>query len=292
MSFVTAIKQYQKIKGLKVDGKLSTALVNKLNNTGKEKFTRIAITLDRYKALQPLPSQYVWVNIPTYYLTVKENDTVVLTSKVVVGKTYTRTPELSSAISDMITYPQWTIPASIIAKEILPGLQKDPGYTNRKGYSILDNKGNVIDPYFIDWSQYKKGIPYRVVQGSGDANALGVLKFNFPNKHSVYLHDTNQRYLFSRTNRALSHGCVRVESWKNLANYILKSDSLSSAKFTSVDSLNKWLSLKQKRVIPVRKKVPVFIKYFTCEGVNGKIVFYDDIYDEDRKLRNKFFATK
>jgi murein L,D-transpeptidase YcbB/YkuD len=219
-------------------------------------------------------------------------DTVVLTSKVVVGKTYTRTPEISSAISDMITYPLWTIPASIIQKEILPGLKNDPGYTNRKGYSIIDKEGNVVDPYFVDWSKYKKGIPYKVIQGSGDANALGVIKFNFPNKHAVYLHDTNQRYLFSRKDRALSHGCVRVESWKDLAYFILRNDSLAGGEFTPKDSLNKWLSLKQKHVIPVRKKIPVLIKYFTCEAVDGKLVVHQDIYEEDKKLRNKYFATK
>ncbi|HEY0066957.1 MAG TPA: L,D-transpeptidase family protein, partial [Flavisolibacter sp.] len=212
-----AIKTYQKRKGLKADGKISQALISRLNDTGRERFIRIAITLDRYKMMERLPEQYIWVNIPTYRLQLKEADTVVLASKVAVGKTNTPTPEITSAISDMITYPQWTIPASIIQKEILPGLQRDPGYTNRKGYSLLDSKGNVVDPYFVDWSKYKKGIPYKVIQGSGDANALGVIKFNFPNKHSVYLHDTNQRHLFSRKSRALSHGCVRVESWRQLA---------------------------------------------------------------------------
>jgi L,D-transpeptidase YcbB len=287
-----AIKKYQKLKKLRVDGKISSELIKKLNDTDEEKFIRIAITMDRYKMLSTLPDQYIWVNIPSYQLKVKRGDSILLTSKVAVGKTYTRTPEIVSAITDMITYPQWTIPASIIEKEILPGLKRDAGYTNKKGYSIIDKDGNVVDPYFVDWSKYKKGIPYKVVQGSGDANALGVIKFNFPNKHSVYLHDTNQRYLFSRKNRALSHGCVRVESWRNLAYFILESDSLSGSNFLPKDSLNNWLSLKQKKVIPVRSKVPLYLKYFTCEGLNGKIIFYDDIYEEDRKLRNKYFATK
>jgi len=291
-TFSEAIKKYQKLRKLKADGKLSSDLIKKLNDTGKERFKRIAITLDRFKQIQPLPKEYIWVNIPSFQLRVKSSDTLVLTSKVAVGKTYTRTPEITSAISDMITYPQWTIPASIIEKEILPSLKRDAGYTSKKGYSIIDKDGNVVDPYFVDWTKYKKCIPYKVVQGSGDANALGVIKFNFPNKHSVYLHDTNQRYLFSRKNRALSHGCVRVESWKNLAHYILQRDSLTSSVYTPKDSLDHWLSVKQKKVIPVRNKLPVFIKYYSCEGLNGKVVFYDDIYDEDGKLRNKYFATK
>lgn len=292
IALAEAIKKYQRLKRLKVDGKLSTELVKKLNDTDDEKFIRIAITLDRFKTMATLPQQYIWVNIPSYLLRVKRDDSVVITSKVAVGKTNTRTPEIVSAVTDMITYPQWTIPASIIEKEILPGLKRDAGYTNKKGYSLIDKNGNEVDPYFVDWAKYKKGIPYKVVQGSGDANALGVIKFNFPNKHSVYLHDTNQRYLFSRKNRALSHGCVRVESWKDLAYFILESDSLTGKTFLPKDSLNTWLALKQKKVIPVRNKVPVFLKYFTCEGVNGKVVFYEDIYEEDRRLRNKYFATK
>lgn len=287
-----AIRTYQKKRGLKADGKISQALISKLNDTGRERFIRIAITLDRYKMMGSLPEQYIWVNIPTYRLQLKEADTVVLVSKVAVGKSNTPTPEITSAISDMITYPQWTIPASIIQKEILPGLQRDPGYTNRKGFSILDAQGNVVDPYFVDWSKYKKGIPYKVIQGSGDANALGVIKFNFPNKHSVYLHDTNQRYLFARKSRALSHGCVRVESWKQLAYFILRNDSLHSANATPVDSLQGWLSQKERHVIPVRKRIPLYIRYFTCEGEEGRVVFHEDIYGQDRRLRDKYFAHK
>jgi murein L,D-transpeptidase YcbB/YkuD len=287
-----AIRRYQEKTKIKVDGKLSNALINRLNDTEHERFIRVAITMDRFKLLQSMPAQYIWVNIPTYHLQVREQDSVVLTSKVVVGKVYTRTPEITSAISDMITYPQWTIPESIIAKEILPGLKRDPGYTTKRGYSILDKDGNVIDPYFVDWSQFKKGIPYKVIQGSGDANALGVLKFNFPNKHAVYLHDTNQRYLFAKKDRALSHGCVRVESWKRLAEYILRSDSLATPNAVPADSLRAWLALKEKHVIPVRKRVPLFIRYFTCEGADGRLVFHEDIYGEDRKLRDKYFARK
>src|SRR5258705_13343903 len=111
-------------------------------------------------------------------------------------------------------------------KVILPSLKKYHGYLAEKGYSLLDEKNEEVDPYFIDWSKYKTGIPYKVVQGSGDDNALGILKFNFPNKYSVYLHDTNQRYYFSRQFRSLSHGCVRVQEWQKLSQFILNNDSM------------------------------------------------------------------
>lgn len=285
-----AIRSYQKSKGLKIDGKLTTALITKLNDTDTEKFIRIAINMDRYKQLPPLPSQYIWVNLPAYYLQLRDSDTIALKSRVVIGKPKTRTPILTSAISDMITYPKWTIPESIIKTEILPGLKKDPGYTISKGYSLVDTGGNEIDPYTINWSKYKNSIPYKVVQGSGDDNALGVLKFNFPNKFAVYLHDTNQRYLFSRSSRALSHGCVRVQAWKDLARYILRNDSLNSVNAVPVDSMVTWLEMKQRRYIPVRKPIPLFIRYFTCDASEGKLSFYEDVYGEDKKLRDLLLA--
>jgi L,D-transpeptidase YcbB len=289
----SAIKKYQKKRQIKVDGKISSGLVERLNNTGRQKFIRIAINLDRYKLMPVMPDQYVFVNIPSYYLRLIQSDTVVLKSRVVVGKPITRTPIITSAINNMITYPKWTIPESIIKKEILPGLKRDPGYTQRKGYSIVDEDGNEIDPFTIKWAKYKEGIPYKVVQGSGDDNALGVLKFNFPNKYSVYLHDTNQRYLFSNKKRALSHGCVRVQAWNELATFILRNDSLNSKNAIPVDSMNTWLATKQKKYIPVRRPVPVFIRYFTCEvDGEGKLVFYEDVYGEDETIREKIFAHK
>lgn len=292
LAIVAAIKKYQKRKGIKADGKISSTLIKRLNNTDKEKFIRIAITMDKYKILQRLPEQYVWVNIPAFYLQVKDCDTVVLSSKIVVGKPETKTPIITSAITDMITYPKWHIPESIIKQEILPGLKKDPGYTLRKGYTLTDKDGNEIDPYTVTWSKYKEYIPYRVIQGSGDANALGVMKFNFPNKHSVYLHDTNQRHLFSKSGRALSHGCVRVQAWQELSEYILRNDSLFSERAIPVDSVKTWLALKEKRVVPVRKKLPLFIRYFTCEAKDETVVFYDDIYEEDRRIRETTFSDK
>ena len=131
-----------------------------------------------------------------------------------------------------------------------------------------------------------------MVQGSGDDNALGILKFNFPNKYSVYLHDTNQRYLFSKSSRALSHGCVRVQAWEELAKYILRNDSVYSVNAVPVDSLENWLQTKQKKYIPVHKPIPLFIRYFTCDVKEGRLTFYEDIYGEDKRIREKIFSDK
>jgi murein L,D-transpeptidase YcbB/YkuD len=290
------IKKYQKEHHLKVDGKAGPQLVKSINSTDNEKFKNIAITLDRYKLLPPLPESYIWVNIPGFYLQVLDHDSLIIESKVIVGKPSTPTPVLTSEITDMVTFPQWTIPQSIIKKDILPQLKKDPGYLERKGFSLVDFKGETVNPFTINWSGYKKGIPWKVVQGSGDDNALGIFKFNFNNRYSVYLHDTNQRYLFGNDNRALSHGCVRVQKWEALAFYIAHSDSMAMDEGHPIsyttDSIKTWLDNKSRKRIMIKKRLPLFIEYFTCVTQKDKIVFYDDIYNEDKFLAQKYFAKK
>ena len=297
MEFIRLVKKYQKLNGLLVDGKPGNQVISRLNLNDREKYKRIVITLDRYKLLPPLPSSYIWVNIPEYYLKVVDHDSIVLRSKVIVGKPATRTPVLRSSISDMVTYPKWTIPQSIIKKDILPQLKVDPGYLDRKGFSLVDNNGESVDPYSVDWSKYNKGIPWNVVQGSGDDNALGIFKFNFNNPYSVYLHDTNQRYLFANKDRAMSHGCVRVQDWKSLAYFIARRDSLAmpegKAPSYNEDSLKNWISNKDRKRIMVKKPLPLFIVYYTCmANSSGKIAIYDDIYNDDAYLANKYFPGK
>ncbi|MEO6683488.1 MAG: L,D-transpeptidase family protein, partial [Ginsengibacter sp.] len=293
--YTRALTNYQVSHSLTPDGKAGPAVVKSLNSYDMEKFRRIAVTLDRYKSTPPFPETYILVNIPSFYLKLIDADTVVMTSKVVVGKPATSTPELTSSISNMVTYPQWTIPASIIRQDILPRLKKDPGYLFRKGYSLVDEKGETVNPYEVDWSKYTKWIPWRVVQGSGDDNALGVFKFNFNNPYSVYLHDTNQRYLFKNKDRALSHGCVRVEKWHALASFIAKRDSTvlkpNQLVGYNMDSINTWISNKTRKTIMIKKRLPLIINYMTCVAQNGKIIVFDDIYKEDYHLERKYFAN-
>ena len=295
LKLADAIKKFQKKKGITVDGRAGEGTVRMMNVNDQEKFIRIAISLDKYKLLpEIMPLKYIWVNASANLLEVIEKNEIKFQSRVISGKSKTRTPVLTSNITELITYPQWVPPPSIVVKEILPAVKINPGYLARKGFSLIDSKGNEVDPYSVDWSKYNKGIPYRVVQGSGDANALGIMKFVFSNKYSVYLHDTNQRYLFANAMRSLSHGCIRVQEWEKLAWYILQNETLTTAGsgYTRIDSVKTWLQKKQKRHIPIRNKIPVYIRYITCESVNGTIVFYDDVYAEDRLLGEKYFAAK
>jgi L,D-transpeptidase YcbB len=297
----TAIKLYQKQKNLKQDGKWSIALVRSLNDNDMERFKRIALTMDKYKMLpDTMPVRYIWVNLPEFYMRVWDHDTVAILSKIVCGKPTTRSPLLNGSITNMVTYPTWTVPTSIIVKQYLPKLKVDPTYLSHLPDHIelhlVDKHGNPVDPKKVNWKKYTKGIPYEIVQGSGDDNALGVLKFNFNNKYSVYLHDTNERRLFNDSIRCLSHGCVRVQQWEPLAFYILKNDSIfvsqkpgGRTKYNA-DSLVNILARKEKKTIYMYSRLPLFIRYFTCIGEDGKITFYDDMYGEDKFIRDKYFS--
>ncbi len=288
-----ALKRFQEKKSIEADGKIGNETLLALNTSDRERFVRIAITMDRFKMLPPeMPEQYVWVNLPAFSLQVWKNDSIKILSRIVCGKPTTRSPVLTSAIAELITYPKWTIPSSIIEKEVLPGVKKNPKYFQKKGYGVFDSKGNEINPDSVDWKKFNKTIPYHVIQGSGDANALGVLKFNFNNKYAVYLHDTNERFLFARDDRAMSHGCIRVQAWQQLAYYVVDHDDADGKAASRIDSIQHWLKKKEKHSLSIRNKLPLFIRYCTCERKNGNIVFYDDIYGEDKRLAEKYFAGK
>lgn len=286
----SAILKAQESLGLKEDGKAGPQLVKALNNTGREQFIRIAINMDRYKQLpETMPERYVWVNLPSYKMEVFDSGFAIIESKVIVGLPKTRTPVLTSEITNFITYPQWTVPFSIIFKEMLPRIQKNIEYLAKENLMVVDKYDSVIDPASIDWSLLnKRNFPYLIRQREGDDNSLGLIKFNFRNKYAVYLHDTNARSLFSRTNRAMSHGCVRVQNWRQLADFLVSEDT---ARYHP-DTLSAWISRAEKHVVPVKMKIPVFLRYFTASTKEGKIVFFEDIYEDDKLLRNRYFAKK
>ena len=284
------LKDYQKKKGLKPTGRINENTVTSLNYTNWDRFKRVAITLDRYKiATDSFPETYIWVNLPGYYLRVYDTDTIAMESRVIVGQPKTRTPLLTSSVSNFITYPQWTVPYSIIYKEMLPKIKKDVNYLNKQNLMVVDRNDSIIDPYTVNWAALGRGnFPYLLKQRQGDDNSLGVLKFNFPNKYDVYLHDTNARWLFSNSNRAMSHGCVRVKDFMKLADFLVRNDTL---KFHP-DTLRNWIKREEKHVVSGFKRVPIYIRYFSCEGKDGKLRIYEDIYGEDKILKERYFADK
>jgi murein L,D-transpeptidase YcbB/YkuD len=290
MEMSEAIRKAQVDKGLTVDGKAGPQLVRSLNNTGWERFARIAINLDRYKQLpDSLPVRYVWVNIPAYSMQLFDSGFVLIESKIIVGQPKTKTPVLNSEITNFITYPQWTVPFSIIIKEMLPKIQQSTDYLRKQNLMVVDRYDSIIHPDSINWKKLSKTyFPYQIKQREGDDNSLGVIKFNFRNKYSVYLHDTNARGLFSRSNRAMSHGCVRVQEWKQFAENLVYADTVKY----HPDTLASWIRRGEKHTVGLQKKTPIYLRYFTTYVTDGKIKLYEDIYAEDKLLRDRYFAKR
>jgi len=285
-----AIRNYQTSNKLRATGKPTQEMVNMMDNSDWEKFKRIAINLDRYKLLpDTLPTTYVWVNLPSFDLEMINADTVVFGSRVIVGAPKTRTPLLTGEISNFITFPQWTVPSSIIFKEMLPKIKQNVDFLRKENLMVVDRNDSVLDPYKINWARLNKNnFPYQLKQRQGDDNSLGVMKFNFRNKYDVYLHDTNVRWMFDKSFRALSHGCVRVKQWQKMADFLIRNDTIRYRP----DTLRAWIQRKEKHIVYGFTRMPIFIRYFTCEGKKNQIVFHDDIYGEDKYLRNTYFANK
>jgi len=224
---------------------------------------------------------YIFINIPEYTLHfVFENDTLE-TKRIVVGKPSRKTPILTSKINNLVFNPTWTVPPTILKEDLVPSATKNISYFTRNRITILDNKRDTIKPKDWDAENYKR---YRYVQRPGRNNSLGLVKFNFPNKHMVYLHDTNHREYFSRSYRALSSGCVRIEEPLPFAKTILMADDEEKWKESEIDTIIKYSKTK---VVPIKINVKVFMLYYTCWVNKKQIIYCPDIYNLDEKLYEK-----
>ena len=248
----------------------------------------IYLNMERWRWEKQLPDRYVSVNIPAFVLRVVEYDSVLLQSKVIVGKRETPTPVLESVIRSFIIYPYWHAPHSISTKEILPALQADSSYLRKNNFDVLNKLGVIVDPAIIQWKSYDaENFPFILRQREGFENSMGIIKFNFANNYGVYLHDTNSKRLFSRKMRDLSHGCVRMHHAVDFAHYMIREDDI----YVSPEDLDQYLSLQQRLKIELRKPIPVKLQYFTCEVEKGVIQFYDDIYKKDSLMMQALYRT-
>jgi len=283
IKLVKAIKNFQCRHNLIEDGKVGKLTFKALQRTKADYIRQIEVNMERCR-WRTLPSdkQYVWVNIPKYEMKVVEADTFVMNSRVIVGAPKTQTPLLKSSIRYFIIYPYWTVPFSIATKEILPILKRDTSYLRRKNFDVLDRNNNVVDASQIKWKKYSKTyFPWKLRQRIGDDNSLGILKFNFNNKHGVYMHDTDNRKLFGREMRAMSHGCVRLEKFIDFAGFLIRDDSVKYP----MDSLRSDLLKEQQKYVYMKRPVPIYITYYTAETlVNQSLVFFIDIYGRDEKM--------
>ncbi len=206
-----------------------------------------------------------------------------------VGKPYRNTPVFKSAIEYLEFNPTWTIPPGILSKDILPATKNDPDYLNKRNINVLDRNGNLVDQSSIDWSQYPgRSFPYMLRQEPGPNNALGRVKFIFPNKHFVYLHDTPSKSLFDKTSRTFSSGCIRVENPFELAELLLNDSSN-----WNYNKIMEVVDSKQTRKVFLDEPMPVLLLYWTVTvEEDGKVHFKEDPYGRDNAvlegLKGKF----
>lgn len=285
-----AVRAFQREFNIYPDGVVGKQTVQVLNKRPAEWLLQAAVNLDRWRKLpDTLPERYLMVNIPAFRLTVLEHEDTVLDSRVIVGAPRTRTPVLNSVMTNFVLFPYWRVPYSIVFKEMLPQIKKDPYYLIEKNLEVVTHDGEVVDPDTINWAKLGRNhFPYVLRQMDGLDNSLGIMKFNFFNKYSVYLHDTNNRTLFSNSNRALSHGCVRVQQWDSLAMYMVREDPKPGMR----DSVRTWLQREEKRQYNLARRLPIYVRYFTAEMRYGRVQFYEDIYGEDKVLMQYFALGK
>jgi L,D-transpeptidase YcbB len=270
-TLVLAAKKFQKRLGLPINGTISNKFINELNVPITQRIETILINIERARWLPAeKDSNYILVNIPEYKLHVFDSTINTWDMNVIVGKAATSTVIFNGNLKYIVFSPYWNIPSNIIKNEILPGIKRDKDYLE---------KNNM--------EQYGKGDSLPLIrQKSGPKNSLGLVKFLFPNNFDIYFHDTPNRDLFSATNRSFSHGCIRLGEPKKLASYLLRKDT--SYNSTKIDSL---MNLPKEKWVSLPKSIPVFIVYFTAwVDKDGIVNFRKDIYDHDKKMREKMFV--
>jgi len=280
--YFNALTKFQIEHGLRPDSLVGKNTAAALSISSYRYYRQIVANLERWRWREEWPSDYIFVNIPAYKMQLIKGTEQQKEHKVVVGKFKNQTPEIVDTLEYIIAYPYWNVPRKISVKEILGKAQKDSTYLTRNNYEVLTYSRETVDPKSIDWNEVNNdNFNYLIRQRGGGANALGLVKFIFPNKYAIYMHDTPSKYLFDNETRAYSHGCVRVEKAIDLANYILKTDN---NKYT-IDTINKYIKKQKEKPMLLNTKIPIFIYYFTASADSlGNITLYNDIYKKDEKL--------
>jgi murein L,D-transpeptidase YcbB/YkuD len=280
-----SVKKFQARNGLKIDGVVGSSTLSVLNISVKDRMEQIKFNMERWRWLpQDLGKRYLMVNTANFELDIIENGQSVTSSRAIVGKKKRPTPALSRKITYMELNPYWNIPHNIALNDILPCIKKDPNYLKDKNIRVFENwedGAGEINPESIDWDTVtKENFVYKLRQDPANSNALGRVKFIFPNEFSIYLHDTPARELFNKTKRTFSSGCIRIEKPMELAAYLLTDNS----KWT-FEKLTDALNSKKNRTILLSDPMNIHILYWTAwVDKDGTVNFRDDIYGRDRQL--------
>jgi L,D-transpeptidase YcbB len=276
------LKQAQNLFNLLSDGVLRKTTLEAVHVPLRVRVRELATTLNTLRWLQCIKQSkhIIVVNIPSANLLLYEHETLVLESRIIAGKKSTPTPTLSSTITEVILYPYWHVPYKIATQELLPRIKQDRGYLEAHQYQVLNGAGKVMNPAQINWRALSsRNFPYTIRQSTGCDNALGIIKLNFYNPFSVYLHDTPTKSLFAMNRRFFSHGCMRVEKAMEIGHYILKENS------RAIDTLEEKGCINNQApvIVPAEEKIPVFVLYHTAWiDAAGKVSFHEDVYDRLR----------
>jgi L,D-transpeptidase YcbB len=280
-----AVIRFQKQYGLDTDGVAGRRTLKELNISAEKRTRQIELNMERLRWLSGnLGERYIKVNIADFTLDVVEADRTVLHMKVVVGKPFWHTPVFREKMRYLVLNPPWNVPRSIALEEVIPKIRKDPGFLRRENMKVLkgwDGDGGELDPASLSWADMnEETFRYRFRQNPGPRNPLGTIKFMFPNRFGVYLHDTPSKRLFERSVRSFSHGCIRLEKPLDLAEYVMKKDP----KWTR-ERIIAEIGKGGTKEVRLPDEIMVHILYLTAwvDG-EGTLHFRDDIYGRDIKL--------
>jgi len=276
-----AVKRFQVRHGLAATATVTPRTLAALNVPVQKRIRQLEASLERIENMNfQFGQRYVVVNLPAAFAEAVENDKVVRRYRVIVGKTEKPSPTLTAEITSVNLNPTWTVPSSIAKTEISAHMRKDPTYLSRMHMDVLDAHDNPIDPNSVDWSGARTP-NFTVRQQNGAFNALGAVKIDMPNPYSVYMHDTNQRNLFSDDYRFDSHGCSRVDNVRDLATWLLQAEI---PKWNRA-ALDAAIATGQRQDIALPKKVPVAWIYLTAWMTKDQTIqFRNDIYAQDEQL--------
>jgi murein L,D-transpeptidase YcbB/YkuD len=274
------VRHFQSRHGLEATGKVDAATLAQLNVPISTRIRALELNLERLRWLPAsFGERYVLVNIPDYSLHAYDAGKEVLTMRVVVGDEYGHaTPVFADTLSQVVFQPYWNVPTSIVKAEILPKMQRDPHYLETHHFEVVrGDKEEVVNPSSIDWNDVDTSkMGFRVRQQPGDDNALGHVKFLFPNQFNIYMHDTPARSLFAKNARSESHGCIRLEHPDQFADYVLAGDPTWTP-----DRIREAMDSDTNRTVAVKRKLPVYIVYLTAFVRDGQLNFRDDVYGSD-----------
>ncbi|MTH16267.1 L,D-transpeptidase family protein [Flavobacterium sp. LC2016-01] len=275
-----SIKKFQERHGLAADGVIGQGTIRELNYSKEKRKQQIIANLERWRWFTAdFAENYFIINIPDYSLNVVEEQDTTLVRNIVVGTSKRKTPIITSTLKTVVFNPTWTVPPTILKEDVVPAMKKNRNYLANKSITIYDTAGHVVEP--TAWNENKPN-NYRYVQSPGYTNSLGVMKILFPNHHSVYLHDTNHRNYFGRSNRSLSSGCVRIENPLELAEHILNDTvRFSKVKIDTIIASKKTMSFK------ITKKYALYQWYWTAWSKKNQLIFRADIYNLDSDLYAK-----